>query len=250
LAYDGPIPDAWIDSRILATPIALAGIENIYVETEMQRRTRKLNQAITDNSLSIVLFALFVICISAQSLAGWRLQNETLATHGRSSVGYWRFLSSGAFLEGLASNWQAAVLQLGSLIVFSSFLFQRGAPHSRDPRKTPHAQMRHKAERFNWFYRNSLSIAFLLMFVLSLALHVVFGASAYNEERSLAAQPPISVAAFLFSAKFWSTTLQTWQAEYLVIAIYVVLSVFLRQQGSPESKPVESSNETTGKANK
>ena len=82
---------------------------------------------------------LFVICISAQSLAGWRLQNEILAAHGQSSVGYWDFLSTGAFLEGLASNWQAAVLQLGSLIVFSSFLYQRGAPHSRDPRKATRA---------------------------------------------------------------------------------------------------------------
>ena len=113
--------------------------ENIYVETEMQRRTRKLSQAIRDNSLSIVLFVLFVVCISAQSFAGWRLQNETLAAHGQASIGYWHFLSTGAFLEGLASNWQAAVLQLGSLIVFSSFLYQRGAPHSRDPRSAPRA---------------------------------------------------------------------------------------------------------------
>ena len=104
--------------------------------------------------------------------------------------------------------------------------------------------------RFSWLYRNSLSMVFLLLFVLSLAMHVVFGDNAYNEERSLAGQPPISIAAFLISAKFWSTTLQTWQAEYLVIALYVVLSVFLRQQDSPESKPVESSNETTGEANK
>ena len=112
--------------------------ENIAVETEMRSRTRWLNLAIKDNSLSIVLFALFVICISAQSFAGWRLQNEILAAHGQSSVGYWDYLSTGAFLEGLASNWQAAVLQLGSLIVFSRFLYQRGAPHSRDPRKLPH----------------------------------------------------------------------------------------------------------------
>ena len=111
--------------------------ENSYVETEMQRRTRKLNQAIKDNSLSIVLFVLFVICISAQTFAGWRLQNETLSTHGQALIGYWHFLSTGAFLEGLASNWQAAVLQLGSLIVFSSFLYQRSAPHSRDPHKAP-----------------------------------------------------------------------------------------------------------------
>ena len=97
----------------------------------MRSRTRSWNLAIKDNSLSIVLFVLFLICISAQSLAGWRLQNDALAAHGRSSVGYWRFLSTGAFLEGLASNWQAAVLQLGSLIVFSSFLFQRGAAFPR-----------------------------------------------------------------------------------------------------------------------
>ena len=216
----------------------------------MRCRTRKLNQAIKDNSLSIVLFVLFVICISSQSFAGWRLQNETLAAHGQASIGYWHFLSTGAFLEGLASNWQAAVLQLGSLIVFSSFLYQRGAPHSRDPRKAPHEQKRWNADRFGWCYRNSLSLAFLLLFLLSLALHVVFGTYAYNEERSLAGQPPISIAAFPLSAKFWSVTLQTWQAEYLVIALYVVLTIFLRQQDSPESKPVESSNETTGEANK
>ena len=86
--------------------------------------------------------------------------------------------------------------------------------------------------------------------MLAFALHVVFGTKAYNEERALARQPPISIAAFLRSAKFWSITLQTWQAEYLVIALYVVLTIFLRQQDSPESKPVESSNQTTGEANK
>jgi hypothetical protein len=216
------------------------------------RRPRKVGlvPAIKESSLSIVLFALFVICISGQSLAGWRQQNETFAAYGRASVGYGHYLSSGAYLEGLASNWQAAVLQLGSLIVFSGFLYQRGSPHSRDPRKAKHKDRKRQAGRFVWFYRNSLFLAFLLLFVLALALHVGVGAEAYNEDRGLAGQSPVSVMAFLLSAKFWSTTLQTWQAEYLVIVIYLVLSVFLRQQGSAESKPVESSNETTGRANK
>jgi len=208
-----------------------------------------LVSAIKENSLSIVMFALFVICISAQSLAGWRSQNETLAASGRAAVGYRRYLSSGTFLEGLASNWQAAVLQLGSLILFSSFLYQRGSPHSRDPRKAKLKDRKRQAGGFVWFYRNSLFLAFLLLFALALALHLVVGAEAYNEERGLAGQSPISITAFLLSAKFWSTTLQTWQAEYLVIVIYLVLSVFLRQQDSAESKPVESSNETTGEAN-
>jgi hypothetical protein len=153
-------------------------------------------------------------------------------------------------LEGLASNWQAAFLQLASLIVFSGFLYQRGAPHSRDPIKAKSRQTRsEEAGRFTWLYRNSLFLSFLVLFVLSLALHVVGGDKAYNEDRAFTGQPPLSIAAFLRSAKFWSSTLQTWQAEYLAIALFVVLSVFLRQQDSAESKPVESSDETTGEAN-
>jgi len=134
--------------------------------------------------------------------------------------------------------------------VFSSVLYQRGAPHSRDPRKAKNAQnRREEADRFTWLYRNSLFRAFVLLFVFSLTLHIAFGTNAYNEERALIGQPPISVAAFLLSAKFWSSTLQTWQAEYLAIALFVVLSIFLRQQDSAESKPVESRNQTTGEAN-
>jgi hypothetical protein len=210
---------------------------------------QRLFHAIMNNSLSIVLFTLFVICISAQTFAGWRVQNETLAAHGQSLISYRHFLSTGAFWEGLASNWQAAVLQLGSLIVFSAFLYQRGAPHSRDPVGLKRKRTR-RSRSFSWFYRNSLSLAFLLLFVLALALHIFFGTRGYNEERQLMNESPISIAAFLLSAKFWSTTLQTWQAEYLVITIYVVLTIFLRQEGSPESKPVESRNATTGEANK
>jgi CBS domain containing-hemolysin-like protein len=140
---------------------------------------------------------------------------------------------------------------LASLIVFSGFLYQRGAPHSRDPLEVKSRKnQRQEAGRFTWGYRHSLFLAFLLLFVLSLALHVVVGGKAYNEELALAGQPPISIAAFLLSAKFWSYTLQTWQAEYLAIAVFVVLSIVLRQQDSAESKPVESRDQTTGEANK
>jgi hypothetical protein len=98
--------------------------------------------------------------------------------------------------------------------VTAGFLYQCGAPHSRDPRKTKSKQKRREeADRFTWLYRNSLFLAFVLLFVFSLTLHIVFGANAYNEERALIGQPPISIAAFLLSAKFWSSTLQTWQVE-------------------------------------
>jgi hypothetical protein len=84
--------------------------------------------------------------------------------------------------------------------VFSSFLYQRGAPHSLDPDKARRKHKRREVHRFTWFYRNSLLVAFLLLFVLALGLHIVFGTKAYNEEITLAGQPPISIAAFLCSA--------------------------------------------------
>ena len=211
---------------------------------------QKLLHPIKDNSLSIVLLALFVICIVAQSFAGWWLQNETLAAHGLAKIGFWQNMASATFLEGLASNWQAAFLQLASLILFSSLLYQRGAAHSRDPLKPiVEQERRDAAARFNWFYRNSLFLTFWLLFVLSFVLHVVSGSAAFNEERTLTGRPPISIWAFLISAKLWSSTLQAWQAEYVAIALFVVFSIFLRQQYSAESKPIESSNEATGKEN-
>jgi hypothetical protein len=211
----------------------------------------RLIHPIKYNLLTIVLSALFVVCISAQSVASWRLQNEILAAHGQASVSYWANLSTGAFLEGLATNWQAAFLQLASLVLFSSFLYQRGAPHSRDPLKAESRKEKRKnARRFTWVYRNFFFLTFLLLFAVSLALHIVFGAKAYNEERAFTGKPSISIATFMLSAKFWSSTLQTWQAEYLAIALFVVLSPFLRHEGSAESKPVGSKNDTTGEANK
>jgi Domain of unknown function (DUF6766) len=211
---------------------------------------RKITTAIRDNSLTIILFALFVACITGHSYAGWRLENETLAGHGRAAIGYGRFLVSGVFLEQLSANWQAAVLQLASLIVFSSFFYQRGAPHSRDPRKREKRTKRFRRRTLGWLYRHSLSLAFFALFAATLALHVFAGAAAYNQARRLAGQTPTSLAGYLISAQFWTATLQTWQAEYLVIALYIALSVFLREDRSAESKSIQSRDDTTGEANR
>lgn len=202
------------------------------------------------NSLSVVLFALFLICLFAQTFAGWWLQNETLAAHGRPPIGYWQNLTTGTFLEGLASNWQAAFLQLASLIVFSGLLYQKGAAHSRDPlHPRSESERLSAASRFSWLYRNSLSLAFLGLTVLCFSLHIAFGLAATNEERGLTGRSPVSLSHYLTSAKFWSTNLQTWQAEYVAIAIFVIFSIYLRQEDSAESKPVEASDEATGKEN-
>lgn len=141
----------------------------------------KLWEEIRSNSLSIAFFWLFLVCIIAQSFTGLETQNDMLAAHGFPVLDYWDYLSTGAFIDGLAVNWQAAVLQLGSLIIFSSFLYQHGSPHSRLDRKENKEPKRRHHGYFSWLYRHSLSISFLLLFVITMMLHIVFGAKATNE---------------------------------------------------------------------
>jgi hypothetical protein len=212
---------------------------------------KKAAKFIRDNSLSIVLFSLFVVFLAAQSISGCFFFNEQRASHGFDEIDYVQFLSSGTFLNGIFSNWQAAILQLASLIIFGVFLVQRGATHSHKhlaPRPKGHQKKGRLGGEGSWLYRNSLFMAFLALFIASFILHVFSGAAAFNDQRTLSHQPPLSVAAYFISAKFWFLTTETWQAEYLAIGLYMILSIYLRQKGSPESKPVDSSNEETGES--
>jgi len=207
---------------------------------------------VRDNSLSIALFALFVVSIGGAVWAGWLQQNETLVAHHRSSVGFWSFLASSSFIDGLAVNWQAAVLQLASLIVFSSFLYQRGSPHSRNPdRHHEHEKRRSRLARYtpDWLRRNSLFVAFLVMFVASFAAHAGTGFVANNQKRAFMGETPMTFGDYLVSSRFWWQNFQTWQAEYLAIVLYLLLSIVLRQEGSAVSKPENAPDSATGEHN-
>ncbi|HTV04719.1 MAG TPA: DUF6766 family protein [Acidobacteriaceae bacterium] len=209
-----------------------------------------------DHGLLLIFIFLFVAFLIGQAIAGSLAFNETRAAHGLVSVGYWSYIKTGNFLQGVFANWQAAILQLGSLIIFSVFLRARGAAHSIDPKKRGHAgrSSTHSKKtasgwRAGWVYRNSLSLAFVALFLVTFVLHLYSGAAAYNEQRALTHQAPLTVAAFSVSSKFWFSTLQTWEAEYMAIALYIFLTIFLRQEGSPESKRVDAKDTDTGKTN-
>jgi hypothetical protein len=212
-----------------------------------RRDNRGLYELLRDNSLSIALFPLFGLALCLHAIAAWHQHNSNLAAHGRPPSDLLPFLTSGSFLDALAVNWQAAILQLASLIIFSGFLYQRGAAHSRKPKN----DRQHGRHGFgSWLYRNSLFITFAVLFAIAFACHAVAGEHDYNFVRALIGQPPVSLTGYLVSARFWSSTLGTWEAEYGVIALYIVLSIFLRQEGSAESKPPEAGNDSTGEANK
>jgi hypothetical protein len=95
-------------------------------------------------------------------------------------------------------------------------------------------------------YEHSLSIAFFLLFLASITLHALSGAGDYNQEQAEHGQPPVSALAYAGTSRFWFESFQNWQSEFLSIALVVLLSIFLRQRGSPESKPVDSPHHETG----
>ncbi len=234
-----------------------------------------------DNSLSIALFGLFAVCLAAHSVAGWRSYDEALREARLPQVSYGAFLLTGTFQYAIFNNWQAAVLQLGVLVSFSTVLRQRGAAHSRksDGEKTgrdsdgrnsedkgedgdgkpvrPSAESRRRVTenvqlnpfQKNWFYNNSLSIAMFGLFVIFFALNGWTGSRSYNEEEMIRHVAPLALGPFLCSSTFWFELFQTWQAEFVAIGLYIVMSIFLRQERSPESKTTSSRTDDTGETN-
>ncbi|AHF93290.1 membrane protein [Opitutaceae bacterium TAV5] len=67
-----------------------------------------------------------------------------------------------------------------------------------------------------------------------------------NRERAWQGEAPVSVAEHLGGAQFWFESFQNWQSEFLAIGSMVVLSIFLREKGSPESKALEAPHGATG----
>jgi hypothetical protein len=212
------------------------------------------------NGLSIVLFAMFVTFLAAQAYVGMLEENSELAEHGQPVVTYGAYLQSGAFLEATMENWESEFLQMCVYVLFTAFLFQKGSaeskpidkedPVDRDPRASgmkPDAPWPvHKGGWILRLYEYSLSLAFLLLFLFSFVLHAVGGARAYSEERIAHGESPVTALEYMASSRFWFESFQNWQSEFLAIWAMVVLSIFLRQRGSPESKPVDAPHVQTG----
>ncbi len=206
-----------------------------------------------NNSMSIALFVLFLACIAGQAASGWLAYDASLQAAHFNGIDFAAYLRTGNFLDGSFSNWQAAILQLAVLIAFGSVLRQKGAAHSRKGDTRSHRQLQwkfHPRETTGeWLYGNSLSIAFAAMFGLCFAAHLIFGQWKYNEDQMMQHLPATRFGAYVASSSFWFSVLQCWEAEFAAIGIYIVLSIFLRQEGSPESKPVGAGDGQTGETN-
>jgi hypothetical protein len=219
-----------------------------------------LRRLLYANALSLVLIALFLVLLGGMSLVGLQNYNDDQREHGEQPITYVEYLTTGSFVEAVGENWESEFLQMFAYVLLTVFLVQKGSSESKDPEKEEAVDEdpRGRAGDLStpWpvrkgglilkLYENSLSIAFLVLFFISVAMHALGGAVEYNAEQVAHHQHAISLLAYLTTARFWFESLQNWQSEFLAIAAMVVLTIFLRQRGSPESKPVASPHSSTG----
>ena len=213
-----------------------------------------------ENGLSITLFVLFALSVVGQYFAGWHEHNEDQLLHGMPALGAVEYLGEGHFWEALFENWESEVLQMAAYTLLTVFLFQKGASDSkrvgaaeRVDRVLPKRLQKkdapwpvRKGGMILTVYENSLSLALILLFGASFVLHGIGGAAAYNAEQAEHGGEQVTVVEYMETSKFWFESFQNWQSEFLSIGMLVVLSIFLRQKGSPESKPVDASHSETG----
>lgn len=213
-----------------------------------------MRRLIRNHGLTLVLLALFLLTMTGQWLSGWCTYNDDQIDHGRLGISLWQYLGTGHFLEATGENWESEFLQMGLFVVLTAFLFQKGSPESHDPDapEDPHPVTERSpwmVRRGGWWlalYRYSLGLAFLLLFLVSWMMHALGGWNENNSERLLHGQPPSSLGGYLLSARFWFESLQNWQSEFLSLVAMVYLSVYLRHEGSAESKPVAAPHDEHG----
>ncbi|HEX2961751.1 MAG TPA: DUF6766 family protein [Ignavibacteriales bacterium] len=217
-----------------------------------------------ENGLSIVWLGLFFIAfIFGQTISGYKEYNSDQREHGEEEVTYVEYLGTPHFFEATMENWESEFLQMSLFVLLTAFLYQKGSAESkkldeeeevdRDPR-----QSRLKKDA-PWpvrkggvvlvLYEYSLSIVLLLIFLACFFLHAASGAQEYNQDLIAhhSMEQRVTTLSYMQTSRFWFESFQNWQSEFLSVGAMVVLTIFLRQKGSPESKPVDAPHSQTGK---
>jgi uncharacterized protein DUF6766 len=207
---------------------------------------------VRENSLSIVFGLLFLGALVGQSIAGYYNENEILGEHKEAAVSYGDYVLSSSFGVEMLENWQSEYLQFSLFILGTIWLFQRGSSESKtweDLGLQTDEQQRVKGRRKDWRYRlyaNSLLLVMTVIFFGSWFGQSVTGWRNYNDDQQQHDQPKVSWGRYLGKGEFWERTLSNWQSEFLAVGSMAVFTIYLRQRGSPESKPVGAPHEETG----
>jgi hypothetical protein len=215
-----------------------------------------------NNSLSVFFGVLFLVAVSAQSVAGQHAYNIEQAEHGSPTISYTRYLTSSDFGQAVMENWQSEFLQFTVFILATIWLIQRGSNESKKPEEAglepdqkqmigPYAQRNSprwaKVGGFRtWVFSNSLVLVMTAIFFASWFAQSATGWTKYNEEQRDHHEPAVSWGGYVTSPSFWEDTMQNWQSEFLAVGTMAAFTIYLRQRGSPESKPVGAPHTETG----
>jgi hypothetical protein len=216
------------------------------------------NGFIYRNGLSLVFLSLFLITLFAQALTGWKEHNQEIQDQHGQELAFCAYLTTGHFISSTFENFQSEFLQMALYVLLTVGLRQKGSAESKSLDEAEEVDREPKAsndapwpvKKGGWvlfIYSNSLSIVFIILFFISWGFHLYGSWVDHNSEELLKGKAPQSLVAYLGEPNFWFETFQNWQSEFLSVLSIVVLTIFLRQKGSPESKPVDAPHMKTGK---
>jgi len=221
-----------------------------------------MRRFIRDHSLSLFFLAIFLASLVGLAIAGHILHNENAAAHGGTAMSFWRYIVSSDFGNAVMENWQSEYLQFMLFMLATIWLVERGSPESKPPgqeglesdrkqRIGGHANEDSpewaKPRGIKTFaYSNSLLIVMSIIFFGAWFAQSVTGWTTYNADQVAHHQATVSWLGYVGSAAFWEATLENWQSEFLAVGSFVALTIFLRQRGSTQSKPVGASHRSTG----
>ncbi|HEX8156995.1 MAG TPA: DUF6766 family protein [Solirubrobacteraceae bacterium] len=215
-----------------------------------------------ENSLSLVFLALFLAALAGQAFAGWHDYNNDAVTHHQQTLTLGRYLVSSAFGNAVMENWQSEYLQFTLYILLTVWFVQKGSPESKlldkrgsesDEDQSVGEHARPDSPRWArvrglrlWIYSNSLVLVMGAIWLGSWCAQSVTGWSEYSADQLAHGEHRVGYWQYLGSARFWESTLQNWQSEFLAVGSMAMLAIYLRQRGSPESKPVGAPHSATG----
>ena len=221
-----------------------------------------MRRFVRDHSLSLFFLAIFLAALAGQAIAGHALHNEQAAAHAGQEISFWHYVTGSDFGNAVMENWQSEYLQFLLFMLATIWLVQRGSPESKKPNEA--GMESERKQRLGehatqdsplWarvgglrtaLYSNSLLIAMAIIFLGSWFAQSVTGWTDFNAEQVDHGDPKVSWLSYIGSSTFWESTLQNWQSEFLAVGSFAVLAIFLRQRGSPESKPVGAPHDATG----
>lgn len=214
---------------------------------------------VRNRGLVIANIALFATFFVGMAVTGFSVYNNDQSDHGSAPVSFGQYLLTGDFVEATFENWESEFLQMGMYVVLTAYLIQKGSSESKDPDDAPQDEDPAEAtdrpdapwpvRHGGWVlkvYENSLAGLFAILFIGSVVGHALGGAKAYSEQQLAHGGQAVSALEYLGTSQFWFESMQNWQSEFLAVAVIVGASVYLRQRGSAESKPVAAPHSKTG----